>query len=228
MGKPKMSNAERQRAFRARNKNDPERTEVLKRKNRENVRKHRMSEKYKTETKEAVRLRKRKSRAMKRLQKENVPDTPVLATPALADDPPSTYSHRSSLSRAVNKAISSLPGTPRRNKQVIRELALKVKLDFSKSKKRQSSRKALTEKTIQTVKTFYLRDDISRWSPGKRDTIVVKENHVKQTMQRRYLQLSINELHAQFISENLFFKSILLKITTVFGKTKYKVLIGAR
>ena len=166
----------------------------------ENVRKHRMSEKYKTETKEAVRLRKRKSRAMKRLQKEN--DTPVLATPPLADDPPSTYSHRSSLSRAVNKAISSLPGTPRRNKQVIHELALRVKLDFSKSKKRQSSRKALTEKTIQTVKTFYLCDDVSRWNPGKRDTIVVKENHVKQTMQRRYLQLSINELHAQFISEN--------------------------
>ena len=67
---------------------------------------------------ESMRLRKQKSRAMKRLQEENLWSIAVDATPPQADDSSSFYSHWSSLSRAVNKAISSLPGTPRRNKQV--------------------------------------------------------------------------------------------------------------
>ena len=87
---------------------------------------------------------------------------PIVATPVQAEDSPSSYSHRSSLSRAVKKVISSLPGSPRRNKEVIKELAFKVKLDFTKSKLCRSSQKALSEEIKQTVRTFYLRDDVSR------------------------------------------------------------------
>ena len=102
----------------------------------------------------------------------------------------------------MKKAVFSLPGSPRRNKEVVKELALKVKLNFTKSEPHQSSQKALSEEIKQTVRTFYLCDDISHWCPGKHDPVVVKENKVKKTMQQRYLQLSMNELHVQFVKEH--------------------------
>ena len=62
------------------------------------------------------------------------------------------------------------------------------------------------------MRTFHLRDDVSCWCPGKHDTVVVKENKVKKTMQQRKVQLSMKELYAQFVEEHP-------KITI--GKTKF-------
>ena len=65
------------------------------------------------------------------------------------------------------------------------------------------------------MRTFCLRDNISHWCPEKHVTVVVKENKVKKTMQQRYLQLSMNELYAQFFEEHP-------KIAI--GKTKFQSL----
>ena len=64
-----------------------------------------------------------KSRAMKHLRADNLQNIPVVATPVEAEDSPSSYSHQS---------FPHLPGSPRRNKEVVKEIALKVKLDFTK------------------------------------------------------------------------------------------------
>ena len=166
-------------------------------------------------TQESMRPHQQKSRDMKRLRAENLQNIPVVATPVEAEDSPSSYSYWSLLPRPVKNAISSLPGSPRRNKEVVKELALKVKLNFTKSKLCQSSQKALSEEIKQTVRTFYLCDDVSHWCPGNHDTVFVKEKKLKKAMQQRYLQLSMNELYAQFVKEHP-------KITI--GKTKFQLL----
>ena len=65
------------------------------------------------------------------------------------------------------------------------------------------------------MRTFYLHDNISHWCPEKDDTGVIKENKVKKTMQQRYLQLSMNELYAQFFEEHP---------KVAIGKTKFQSL----
>ncbi len=49
---------------------------------------------------------------------------------------------------------------------------------------------------------YYFRDDISYQAPGKKDTIMIKENDLKKTLQKRYLLYSLRELHQLFIQEN--------------------------
>jgi hypothetical protein len=184
------TNAERQRAYKERQKSNPATKESFAEKNRRCVAKHRASDKYKKETKESARLRKQLFRLKKKLQTEE-------------PDLKSTYQHESSLHRAVNKAEKHLPGTPRRNKVVVRHLAEKVKLKFSKpTAARPKPHNAIADDVKTQIREFYLRDDISRWCPGKRDTIAVwDKDRVKTTMQRRYLILATAEVYACFKEE---------------------------
>ena len=45
----------------------------------------------------------------------------------------------------------------------------------------------------ETLKSFYLRDDISIIMPGHADTIAVREGGLKITMQKRFLTFSLRE-----------------------------------
>jgi hypothetical protein len=52
------------------------------------------------------------------------------------------------------------------------------------------------------VIAFYLRDDVSVFTPGHADSMVVRQkNGEKQTFQKRYLLCSLKEAHAHFVSE---------------------------
>ncbi|CAF2377023.1 unnamed protein product [Rotaria sp. Silwood2] len=55
----------------------------------------------------------------------------------------------------------------------------------------------------KTVLHFCERDDISYQMPGKRDTIVVKEqNGIKKTYQKRILLFNLREAHQMFLQDN--------------------------
>ena len=61
---------------------------------------------------------------------------------------------------------------------------------------------SLPEHLKAAVTEFYVRDDISRQAPGKRDSTVVRDNNVKKTMQKRHLSMNISEVYQMFKQEN--------------------------
>lgn len=61
-----------------------------------------------------------------------------------------------------------------------------------------SKRYSLENKIL--IEEFFLRDDISRQSPGKKDYLVIKnkETRKRETHQKRYLVMSVGEAFEQF------------------------------
>ena len=57
-----------------------------------------------------------------------------------------------------------------------------------------------TQKFTQRVTAFYLRDDNSKMTPGKKDSIT----RFKQKMQKRFLLDMMSQLHKKYLSENPF------------------------
>ena len=49
----------------------------------------------------------------------------------------------------------------------------------------------LPGETIELVKAFYQRDDVSRISPGKRDIVTVRNSGRKFKLQKRHLYFSL-------------------------------------
>ena len=56
------------------------------------------------------------------------------------------------------------------------------------------------QKFTQRVTAFYLRDDNSKITPGKKDSIT----RFKQKMQKRFLLDTMSQLHKKYLSENPF------------------------
>jgi hypothetical protein len=54
----------------------------------------------------------------------------------------------------------------------------------------------------ETLKSFYLRDDISIIMRGHADTIAVQEGGLKITMKKRFLTFSFREVYIEFVKEN--------------------------
>jgi len=69
-------------------------------------------------------------------------------------------------------------------------------------KKIEPNQQSLSTNVKKQVYDFYFRDDISYQAPGKKDTITIKENGEKKTLQKRYLLYSLREIHQLFIEEN--------------------------
>lgn len=136
----------------------------------------------------------------------------------------SGYSRKQSLGKAIKKTNDALPKSPTKKVHVISALISKMSplkrkklIETSIPEKRQhlpilnieagvNRRKsrcdALSEEIIRKVKDFYLRDDISRMCPGKKETISVKTPTGRETHQKRFLVMNIGEAYATFVSEN--------------------------
>lgn len=65
------------------------------------------------------------------------------------------------------------------------------------------------------MRHFYLRDDISRHAPGKKDTIIIHEKGQKKTHQMRHLTMSVLEAFRVFKEENP---------DVILGKSKFAAL----
>ncbi|XP_067247442.1 uncharacterized protein [Chanodichthys erythropterus] len=58
-----------------------------------------------------------------------------------------------------------------------------------------------TDHTEEKVKQFYVRDDISRQAPGRKDSVTIREDGVKKTCQKRHLSMSVLEAYRVFQDE---------------------------
>ena len=77
-----------------------------------------------------------------------------------------------------------------------------MKINDTTSPEKKPGHTVLDTSTLLLDKDFYQRDDISRQAPGKRDTVLVRSNEKKQTMQKRHLSMNVSEAYALFREEH--------------------------
>ncbi|KAG8175757.1 hypothetical protein JTE90_029242 [Oedothorax gibbosus] len=92
-----------------------------------------------------------------------------------------------------------LPTSPRKKIAVIEKLATDTGLLI---KKKSNSANALDENVKNSVADFYVRDDISRQAPGRKDTIVIRKDGKKTKHQRRHLYTVLTEVFQLLKIEN--------------------------
>ena len=119
------------------------------------------------------RLRKRGSRAK-------------VKTPGVSKQNHTAYSRLSSLNRAVNTAKKFLPKSPRKRSLVAKRLASEFQ-DCENSRDTRIQVRHLLflpNETVTNVKGFYLRDDISRTAPGKKDSATVRDKNGEKSYRK--------------------------------------------
>eukprot|EP00112_Aurelia_sp_Birch-Aquarium-sp1_P023526 Seg7039.2 transcript_id=Seg7039.2/GoldUCD/mRNA.D3Y31 product="hypothetical protein" protein_id=Seg7039.2/GoldUCD/D3Y31 len=141
--------------------------------------------------------RRRKDRLRKQKSRNKVVEK---LTPANQRSPRG-YRRISSLSRAVNVAKNALPSSPGKRVSVLRRLATEFEDPVKQILPRQHLL-SLPSQTIASVKNFYVREDISRMSAGKRDVITIRDKDGKRKLQKRHMYMSIKEAHGIFKEEN--------------------------
>lgn len=104
------------------------------------------------------------------------------------------------ISKATKKVKKALPQDPAKQKLVVKSIAQSLGILPTPTHQRISRTISIRDKTL--VVSFYERDDISYQMPGKRDTVVVKENGTKTTFQKRILLFNLREVHQMFIQDN--------------------------
>ena len=122
------------------------------------------------------------------------------STPPQVQDSP-VYSSSCQLNRATNRVKTLLPKSPRKKKAVIRKLAddFKVSMKWPNKKSRMSR---IPNATVTKVEAFYIRGDVSRMCPGKRDVVTVRKNGKKEKRQKQHTSTSIKEAFVCFKDEN--------------------------
>ena len=122
------------------------------------------------------------------------------------------YRSPQSLGKAVKRACTSLPNSPRKMLCVVSKLAesvgLKVAADSASPGSSASGHgSALSEYTKERVQKLYHNSDISWQAPGRKDRIIIRAIHgdgerVKKTMQVSFLLMSLREAYKKFKEEN--------------------------
>ncbi|CAF4073123.1 unnamed protein product, partial [Rotaria sp. Silwood2] len=184
-----MSNVERIKKYREKIKKDKVKYEAVKAKDRIrfNSKKQKLTgaslAKFRIENK--LRQQKYREHKKKRLVKK---------------PPPDSFRNRQSFGKALKKTNSSLPKCDKK-KVVIQHLAETYGL-IPKSK-HQCTTVQLADKLKNDVHNFYLRDDISYQLPGKKDTIVIKDDDGSRvTYQKQILFNNLRETYELFKEEN--------------------------
>lgn len=135
------------------------------------------------------------------------------------------YNRKQSLGKAIKKVNNVLPKSPSKKVQVLSSLISNIssikrkelientipgkkqcRQILNKEANVNIDRKvrsdSISEKVLDKVREFYLRDDISRICPGKKETISVKTQTGREVHQKRFLIMNIREAHALFLDEN--------------------------
>ena len=210
---------ERTRKYRKKLRESLDLYEEVKRKDRERKQKEYLSKKTTT----SVEVRRFKEREKKRKQREAKRNFEQLNS-AQKKVPDEQYNAKSGISpqnigRMVNKTRKSLPKCPQKQVHVLTKLvnklsprkrklvvdscdqAAKRRKGYDEQRKKRSD--ALTDEEVKTVKDFYVRDDVSRVLPGRKDYVSVKmADGTREHRQKRWLLSSIGEAYALFKSES--------------------------
>ena len=161
-------------------------------------RRQKMTASQKAKEKVQSMKRSRSYRRRKRQTREAVAATTPGVSMTLESDTPKAYKTASAKTRAKKRLIVQLPKSPRKRIAVVRSLANDY-LDQNDVKKEQNSRTGLEEETLKHILEFYNREDISRWTTGRKDFIKVTDNNgEKKEMQKRYLICTLKELYNLF------------------------------
>ncbi|KAJ4444344.1 hypothetical protein ANN_06136, partial [Periplaneta americana] len=111
------------------------------------------------------------------------------------------YKNKRTLGKATARVKRVLSNSPRKKSAVIKNLYETYNEPLPQSKNSRKST-SLTPETVKAVTEFYLRDEISRQAPGRKDVITVREAFGKNKMQIRHLMFSIKVAHEIFSTEN--------------------------
>ena len=123
-------------------------------------------------------------------------DQPVSKKPSS-----SSFSSKQAKGKALKKVRKTLPIAKDKQIELVRHIAQDLSIvDSPKSYERNSSSIPIDIK--EKVKEFFYRYDITYQTPGRRDSIVIKQDGVKHKVQKRYLLYSLNEVYQLFINEN--------------------------
>ena len=90
------------------------------------------------------------------------------------------YSSIQGLSRATNKVKKVLPCSPRKKRDVVKLLFKQLNIDKEDCLHRKTSIERISPDTVNVIKTFYQRHDVSRIAPGKRDVVTIRSDTEKQ------------------------------------------------
>lgn len=185
-----MTNAERMKKYREKLKKNKVKHEETKAKSRirNNSIRTKLSGPSLAEFRNKNKLRQQKYRDKKKQALNNTPTT-------------NCFKSRQSFGKVLKKVNSSLPQCENKKTAIIEHLAQSVGLIPKRTHERSSLQ--ISDKIKDHIYNFYIRDDVSYQLPGKRDTIVVKQNDgSKITYQKRILFNSLRENYELFIEEN--------------------------
>jgi len=113
----------------------------------------------------------------------------------------SSFSTKQSKEKALKRIVNALPVNKNKQIELIKQVAETLNI-INVERTYERNQQSLSTDTKKQVYDFYFRDDISYQAPGKKDTIIIKENGEKKTLQKRYLLYTLNELYQLFIEEN--------------------------
>ena len=145
---------------------------------------------------ERLRIREYRKRISAEYLEEQSTTTPT-AGPAIL----TAYKSARSLGKAVARSRHHLPCSPRKAKEVVRNLASSYQLINPTWKAAETFK--IPVETTDAVKLFYCKDSISRQAPGRKDAIVIRnEDGTKEHYQKRHMLMTLREAHLLFRKES--------------------------
>lgn len=106
----------------------------------------------------------------------------------------------SKIPHVIAKVVGDMsPGKRRVIPEVCDNSVKRRKLEEVNRKRRSD---ALSDDEVKEIEEFYLRDDISRMCPGRKDCVSVKTPTGREQKQKRLLLLNISEAHEIFKQES--------------------------
>ncbi|CAF2970124.1 unnamed protein product, partial [Rotaria sp. Silwood2] len=102
--------------------------------------------------------------------------------------------------KALRKITNALPVNKNKQIELITHMAEDLGI-LDMKKKHERVQNCISMSTQNEVINFYCRDDISYQAPGRKDSITIKIDGIKQTIQKRFLLFSLREVYQLFIDE---------------------------
>ena len=193
------SSTARSKKFREELKNNNERLDAYRKKDRERKKKQyhekmsKLSVNEKKELQEKRRLHVAKRKLRKKKKKANTGNINK-------DCPRSLPKSPKKVTVVISKVVEDL--SQRKRKAVLEACDKSVKRRKFESVERKKRSDAVTEEEICKVEEFFMRDDISRMCPGKKDFISVKTPGGRVQKQKRLLLLNVHEAFEVFMEDN--------------------------
>ena len=106
-------------------------------------------------------------------------------------------SHQS-LGKAMKRLKRVLAKSPSKRQYVVRTLAESMTI-VEKEKVRVQA--GLSQETVDKVKNFYQRENVSLFMPGKQDVLTITDKNGKRKEQKRILTMTVNDAYEIFMNE---------------------------